>query len=67
MGISASKKTCSNNVIRNRVKRILRQVFQQDKTAFGCGVDIVFVVKKLPKAVELKVFDQEVKAQQAKI
>jgi len=61
-GISASKKTCRNNIIRNRVKRILRQVFQNNKTIFGSGVDIVFVVKKLPKTVNLKTFEREILA-----
>jgi len=61
MGISASKKTCANNVMRNRVKRIIRQVFQQDKTVYGCGVDIVFVLKKLPKTVDFKTFAHEIK------
>ncbi|MFH1063067.1 MAG: ribonuclease P protein component [Candidatus Omnitrophota bacterium] len=63
LGISVSKKTCTNNVIRNRVKRIIRQVYQQDKTVFGAGVDIVFVLKKLPQTVDLNTFDQEIKKQ----
>ncbi len=63
MGISASKKICRNNIVRNRAKRILRVVFQKDKTVFGKGVDIVFIVKRLPKTVDLKTFEREIAAQ----
>ncbi len=62
LGISASKKVCSNNVNRNRVKRILKQIYQLNKSMFGRGVDIILVVKKLPKELNFGVFDSAIQS-----
>ena len=47
LGISVSNKTCNNLVQRNRVKRLIRQVYREHKDYFGLGNDCVFVVKKV--------------------
>ncbi|MBU0633989.1 MAG: ribonuclease P protein component [Candidatus Omnitrophica bacterium] len=48
LGISISRRTCRTSVMRNRIKRILRQVYQHNKQVFGQGQDIIIVVKKIP-------------------
>ena len=44
LGISVGKKTSASSVKRNRMKRVLREVFRQNKPFFSSN-DIVFVVK----------------------
>ncbi|MBU4304741.1 MAG: ribonuclease P protein component [Candidatus Omnitrophica bacterium] len=60
IGISVSKKTCTNNVNRNRVKRIIRQVFQRNKDIFGEGKDIVFVLKEMPETASYDFFKEAI-------
>ncbi len=49
IGISVSNKICCNLVVRNRVKRLIRQIYRENKDVFGCGQDFVFVVKTTTK------------------
>lgn len=51
IGLSVSNKSCSNIVLRNKVKRILREVFRLNKEMFGQGSDIVIVLKQCPEVV----------------
>lgn len=44
LGVSVGKKTSSSSVRRNRMKRVLREVFRKNKPAFSSN-DVVFVVK----------------------
>jgi ribonuclease P protein component len=45
LGITASRKV-GNAVVRNRCKRILREIFRQHKTLFPQGADLVVVVRR---------------------
>jgi len=45
LGVTVSKKT-GNAVIRNRVKRLIREFFRLNKTHFPQGYDIVIIAKK---------------------
>ncbi len=45
IGYIVSKKISSKAVIRNRIKRIFREYFRQNKPLFGSN-DIIFVCKK---------------------
>jgi len=56
LGLSISNRACKNIVERNKIKRILRQVFRLNKSAFGKGIDVVCVLKNKPKTLEYKVF-----------
>ena len=44
LGVSVGKKASSSSVRRNRMKRVLREVFRKNKSAFSSN-DVVFVVK----------------------
>ncbi len=45
MGLSVSKRI-GNAVVRNRVKRVLREVFRHHKQEFLPGIDMIFIAKK---------------------
>lgn len=45
LGISVGKKASPSSVRRNRMKRVLREVFRKNKPVFSSN-DVVFVVKK---------------------
>ena len=45
LGITVSKKV-GGAVVRNRVKRLLREGFRRRKTLFPKGLDIVFIAKQ---------------------
>jgi ribonuclease P protein component len=40
LGITATRK-CGGAVIRNRIKRVLREIFRHQQRRHACGVDIV--------------------------
>ena len=44
LGVSVGKKASASSVKRNRMKRVLREVFRQNKPSFSSN-DIVFVIK----------------------
>jgi ribonuclease P protein component len=44
IGITVTKKV-GNAVARNRVKRLVREVFRQERARFPAGCDIVFIAK----------------------
>ena len=45
LGITVTKKM-GNAVVRNRVKRVLREVFRRNRALFPLGTDIVFIAKQ---------------------
>lgn len=45
LGITITKKTAPNAVARNRVKRVLREVFRTERALFPAGCDVVVVGK----------------------
>ncbi len=45
LGITITKKTAPNAVARNRVKRVLREVFRKERALFPAGCDVVVVGK----------------------
>ncbi len=57
IGITASRKI-GGAVVRNRVKRLVREGFRRHKLLFPAGLDVVFVAKK--NAVEVE-YDQVVR------
>ena len=44
LGVSVGKKASASSVRRNRMKRVLREVFRRNKPAFSSN-DVVFVIK----------------------
>lgn len=57
LGITASRKL-GGAVVRNRVKRRVREAFRRHKVLFPSGVDLVFVAKKSASETE---YDQVVR------
>ena len=57
IGITASRKL-GGAVVRNRVKRLVREAFRRHKLLFPAGLDVVFIAKK--NAVEVE-YDQVVR------
>jgi ribonuclease P protein component len=45
LGVTVSRKV-GGSVVRNRVKRLVREAFRRRKALFPRGVDLVFVAKK---------------------
>ena len=52
LGITVSRKV-GVAVVRNRVKRLVREAFRLRKTLFPKGLDIVFIARPTAKASEL--------------
>jgi ribonuclease P protein component len=52
LGITVSKKV-GGAVVRNRVKRLVREAFRRRKTLFPKGLDVVFIAKHVAGGVEL--------------
>lgn len=59
-GITAGKKV-GNAVMRNRAKRIIRQVYRDNELLFPIGIDIVFVARKAAAEVSSDYLDSYVK------
>jgi ribonuclease P protein component len=45
VGVTASRKL-GGAVVRNRVKRLVREAFRRHKLLFPAGLDVVFIAKK---------------------
>lgn len=48
VGIIVSKKNASRAVDRNRIKRMVREAFRQDRARFG-GTDLVVMARRCPQ------------------
>lgn len=51
LGITVSKKVARDATRRNRVKRVVREVFRRDKERFPEGCDIVLIAKQQADAL----------------
>ncbi|MDP8233489.1 MAG: ribonuclease P protein component [Candidatus Saelkia tenebricola] len=62
LGVFVPKKVFKKAVDRNRAKRIIREVFRQEKSDLG-GLDIICLLTKCQKGeVSLKLFSQHISA-----
>lgn len=59
VGITVSKRV-GQAVVRNRVKRILREVYRRSRGQFPSGMDIVFVAKRSAAGLGLANAEQEI-------
>ncbi len=59
MGVTASRKLGSA-VVRNRVKRLVREAFRRHKLLFPSGLDVVFIAKKSAVGVEYEQVTREI-------
>ncbi len=61
LGITVTKKI-GNAVLRNRVKRLVRESFRRHKALFPAGLDVVFIAKPKAAAVEFQAVEREMEA-----
>jgi ribonuclease P protein component len=59
VGITVSKRV-GQAVVRNRVKRILREVYRRRRGQFPPGMDIVFVAKRSAAGLDFACAEQEI-------
>ncbi len=60
VGITITKKV-GNAVERNRVKRLVREVFRRHRQWFPEGIDVVFIAKRGAPAVDFATVQEEVR------
>jgi len=60
VGITVTRKI-GNAVERNRVKRVVREVFRRHRAWFPQGVDVVFIAKRGAPAVDYETLREEVR------
>lgn len=60
VGFVVAKKNVPGAVERNRVKRVLREVFRQNKSLFG-SMDVVFIAKRGSEALDFSLAQKEIK------
>jgi ribonuclease P protein component len=59
IGITVSKKVDKRAVVRNRIKRLIREFFRQQKSFIRPGIDIVVIAKKNAISLTLAQAEQE--------
>jgi ribonuclease P protein component len=59
LGITVSRKV-GNAVVRNRIKRLVRETFRRHRALFPEGTDIIFIAKPGSAALTLSELTQEV-------
>jgi len=60
VGITVTRKV-GNAVERNRVKRLVREVFRRHRTWFPPGMDVVFIAKRGAPAVDYETLREELR------
>lgn len=60
VGITVTRKV-GNAVERNRVKRVVREVFRRNRSWFPAGVDVVFIAKRGAPSVGYETLREEVR------
>jgi len=60
LGISVTKRRCANLVMRNKIKRLIREVFRRNKQKFGQGRDIVVVLRKAPHPINYEAMERTI-------
>jgi len=59
LGLVVGKRSSPSAVERNRIKRILREVFRQNKSLFD-SFDVVFLAKKQSETLDYKKTEKEI-------
>ncbi len=66
LGVSVGKRASASSVRRNRMKRVLREVFRRNKPAFSSN-DVVFVIKNDVSGKKFSELYSEIKKLAARI